>query len=68
MRMENDTPISLPCPACGKGMKLTGYSPVSESVIYDFLCNDDGNRLSWRPRRIVADGTNADASYDGRRH
>ncbi len=48
MRSENVTPIS--CPTCGKEMRLTGHAPTCESVIYDFLCTDDGDRLSWRPR------------------
>ena len=54
MRMENVPPIFLPCPTCGKEMKLTGHAPTCESVIYDFLCSEDGDRLSWRSRRIAA--------------
>ena len=48
MSMENVTPASPPCPTCGKKMKLTGHSPACESMIYDFLCSDDGDRLIWR--------------------
>lgn len=50
MRMQTVTPISPPCPTCGKEMKLTGHAPTCESVIYDFLCSEDGDRLSWRHR------------------
>ena len=48
------TPISPPCPTCGKEMRLTGHSPTCESVIYDYLCSDDGDRLSWQPGRVAA--------------
>ena len=54
MRIENVTPIFPHCPTCGKEMRLTGHAPTCESVIYDFLCTDDGDRLSWRPRRVAA--------------
>jgi hypothetical protein len=54
MRVENVTPISPPCPTCGKEMRLTGHAPTCESVIYDFLCSDDGDRLSWHHRRDAA--------------
>lgn len=53
MRMEKVTP-SLPCPTCGKEMRLTGHTSACESVIYDFLCSDDGDRLSWRFRQVAA--------------
>jgi hypothetical protein len=52
MRIENVTPISPPCPTCGREMKLTGHAPTCDSVIYDFFCTNDGDRLSWRPRRV----------------
>jgi hypothetical protein len=54
MRMENVAPLSPPCPTCGKEMRLTGHPPTCEGVIYDFLCSDDGDLLSWRPRRVAA--------------
>jgi len=54
MRMENVTPNSPLCPTCGKEMRPTGHAPTCEGVIYDFLCSDDGDRLSWRPRRDAA--------------
>ena len=72
MRIENVTPIFPPCPTCGKEMKLTGHAPTCESVIYDFLCTDDGDRLSWRPRRVAAnshqlDGLDINVSQPARR-
>jgi hypothetical protein len=57
--MDNVLPISLPCPTCGKRMKLTGHSPICESVIYDFLCSDDGDRLNWQSRLAVAELSDA---------
>ena len=48
---EKQFPFFLPCPTCGKDMKQTGYSPMCETVIYEFLCSDDGDRLSWQARR-----------------
>jgi hypothetical protein len=54
MSMENVPIISLNCPTCGEIMSLTGYSPTCQSVIYDYLCRGDGDRLSWRPRRTAA--------------
>jgi hypothetical protein len=46
---KNVAPLSPPCPTCGKEMRLTGHAPTCEGVIYDFLCSDDGDLLSWRP-------------------
>jgi hypothetical protein len=54
MRMENVAPLSPPCPTCGKEMRLTGHAPTCDGVIYEFLCGDDGDLLSWRPRRVAA--------------
>jgi len=53
MGMEIVTPISPACPTCGKEMRLTGHAPTCESVIYDFLCSEDGDRLSWRHRHVL---------------
>ena len=44
----NVTPLY--CPTCAKEMKLTGYNPTCEGVVYYFVCADDGDRLSWQPR------------------
>jgi hypothetical protein len=57
MRMENVAPLSPPCPTCGKEMRPTAHAPTCAGVIYDFLCSDDGDRLSWQPRH--------DSSQDG---
>jgi hypothetical protein len=42
-------PVLPPCPSCTKEMRLTGVTPTSESPIYEFVCSDDGDRLSWQP-------------------
>ena len=47
-------PIPPYCPTCGKQMKLTGHSATCHSLIYDFSCSDDGDRLSWHRRRGAA--------------
>ena len=55
---KNNAPtISAPCPTCGKEMSLTGVTPTSESVVYDYLCSNDGDRLSWQPRHYRAEGS-----------
>ena len=54
MRIENVTPISPPCPTCGKEMRLTGHTPTCQSVIYDFSCSEDGDRVSWHRRHVAA--------------
>jgi len=46
---KNAPLISPPCPSCGKEMTLTGVTPTSECVIYEYLCSNDGDRLSWQP-------------------
>jgi hypothetical protein len=47
---KNVPPISLPCPTCAKTMRLTSVAPTCESVVYGYVCSDDGDRLSWRHR------------------
>ena len=46
----NVTPVPPSCPTCGKQMKLTGYNPTCEGVVYNYVCRSDGDRLSWQPR------------------
>ena len=48
---KNAPPISPACPTCGKQMTLIGVNPYSECVVYEFLCSNDGGRLSWQPSR-----------------
>jgi hypothetical protein len=45
MRKGAVAPLLPPCPTCGKVMRHTGYTSTCDSVIYDFLCNDDRYRL-----------------------
>ena len=37
------------CPTCGKEMSLTSVTPTCESTIYEYLCSNDGDRLTWQP-------------------
>jgi RNase P subunit RPR2 len=50
MRMEKVSSVAPRCPTCGKQMRLTSQTPTCQSVIYDFSCNEDGDRLSWHRR------------------
>ena len=45
-------PIPPTCPTCGKEMRLTGVVPTCEGTIYDYMCSNDGDRLSWRPHHL----------------
>ena len=42
------------CATCGKKMSLIDVVPISESVIYEYLCSDDGDRLTWQPHHQVS--------------
>jgi len=47
---SKNVPLTCPlCPTCGKEMTLTGVTPTCESVIYEYVCSNDGDRLSWQP-------------------
>jgi hypothetical protein len=50
MLSENFLPTPPSCPTCGKQMRLTGHAPTCQSIIYDFSCSEDGDRLSWHRR------------------
>ena len=43
------TPISPLCPTCGKEMRQTSVTPTCKNTIYDYVCSNDGDRLSWQP-------------------
>jgi len=47
-------PIFPPCPTSNKEMRLTAITPTCESPIYEYICSDDGDRLSWHPRHYRA--------------
>lgn len=51
-------PTFPPCPTCAREMMLTSVTPTCESVIYGYVCSNDGDRLSWQPRHEapVAEG------------
>jgi hypothetical protein len=42
--------IAPSCPTCGKKMRLMALSPTCQGTIYEYVCNNDGGRLSWQPR------------------
>ena len=60
-------PNAPSCPTCGKQMTLRGIVPTSEGTIYDYLCGNDGDRLSWQPRRKVQNGLVARPGHDPQR-
>ena len=37
------------CLTCGKKMEQISATLTSGGVTYDFLCSNDGDRLSWQP-------------------
>jgi len=43
------TPTSPLCPTCGKEMRHTSVTPTCNNTIYDYVCSDDGDRISWQP-------------------
>ena len=45
-------PIPPTCPTCGKEMTLSGVVPTCEGAVYEYLCSNDGDRLSWRPHHL----------------
>jgi predicted RNA-binding Zn-ribbon protein involved in translation (DUF1610 family) len=56
-------PISPICPTCGKEVRLTGVVPTCEGAIYEYLCSNDGDRLSWRPNRCRDLADQGDAAH-----
>jgi hypothetical protein len=66
MNMENVTPISPACPTCGNKMGLTGLTPTCKGVIYEYLCSNDGDRLSWEPHQRISLPLRAAADTRGR--
>ena len=49
LRSSEAPPIPPSCPTCGKKMRLTGVTPTCQGTVYDYLCSEDGDCLSWRP-------------------
>ena len=45
-------PIPPTCPTCGKEMSLTGVVPSCGDTTYEYVCSNDGDRLSWRPHHL----------------
>ena len=45
---SNCVPAIFPrCPTCHKKMVFISVTPTCQSVIYGYMCRNDGDRLSW---------------------
>jgi hypothetical protein len=44
-------PIFPPCPTCNTKMAFISVTPTCQSVIYGYVCRNDGDRLSWECRQ-----------------
>lgn len=44
-------PIFPRCPTCHKKMVFISVTPTYQSVIYGYMCRNDGDRLSWERRQ-----------------
>jgi hypothetical protein len=45
---SNSVPPIFPrCPTCHKKMVFISVTPTCESIIYGYICRNDGDRLSW---------------------
>jgi hypothetical protein len=44
-------PVFPSCPTCNKEMSFISVSPTCQTVIYGYLCRNDGDRLSWESRQ-----------------
>jgi hypothetical protein len=48
-------PSKFPCcPTCGTEMEFVSISPTCQSVIYEYTCPNDGDRLNWECRQQEA--------------
>ena len=49
---SNSVPPVFPrCPTCSKEMRFISISPTCQSVIYEYVCSGDGDRLTWETRQ-----------------
>ena len=44
------------CPTCDAEMDFTSFTPTCESVIYGYVCPNDGDRTHWECRHPEAAG------------
>jgi hypothetical protein len=44
-------PVFPSCPTCNKKMVFISVTPTCQSVIYGYVCRNDGDRLSWESRQ-----------------
>ena len=56
-------PISPSCPTCTKPMRLISMTPFCDGVVYGYVCSNDGDHVSWRPRFT---GTQRDQNHIAR--
>ena len=40
-------PIFPRCPTCSQKMVFISVTPTCHSVIYGYMCRNDGDRVSW---------------------
>ena len=45
------------CPTCDAPMEFVSFTPTCQSVIYGYICVNDGDRLNWECRRQDATRT-----------
>jgi hypothetical protein len=49
---SNSVPPIFPrCPTCNKKMVFMAVTPTNQSMIYGYMCRNDGDRLSWECRQ-----------------
>ncbi|MGP8119750.1 MAG: hypothetical protein ACLP8B_04410 [Xanthobacteraceae bacterium] len=39
------------CPACDTEMEFVSITPTCQSVTYEYICPNDGDRLNWECRQ-----------------
>lgn len=39
------------CPTCDTEMEFIALTPTCRSVIYEYICPNDGDRLNWECRQ-----------------
>ena len=70
---SNSVPPIIPrCPTCNEKMVFVSVSPTCQSVIYGYICRNDGDRLSGNPfdlnsREWLAMSCSAGLSHSGER-
>lgn len=48
-------PAKIPrCPTCDTAMEFVAITPTCQSVIYEYICPNEGDRLNWECRQHAA--------------